>query len=302
MSCRPAPCRPTPTDSGRIISATRPFRASRGVRRDGDDRPVAQLERGPSAVRGDATVEEVRFADEVGHEAIDRAEVDLARRPDLADMPAGHDRDPRRHREGFLLVVGDEHEGRPDLAVDARQLDLHLLAELEVERPERLVEQQHGRSLRERAGQRHALGLAARQLPRVAVAVLGQADQLEVLADAPADLVVRQALHPQPERDVVGDGHVREERVVLEHGVHVALVRRQVVDPPTLDAQLAGRERDEPADQVERGGLPATGRPKQAEELARLDLERDPVERHGLAVALGDVDELDRGRRAGPAS
>ncbi len=133
----------------------------------------------------------------------------------------------------------DEHESRADLAMDARQLDLHLLAELEVEGPERLVEEEHGRSLGERARERHTLRLAARQLRRVAVAVLRQADQLEVLRDTPTDLVVRQALHPEAERDVVGDGHVREERVVLEDRIDVALVGGQVVDPPTLDPQFA---------------------------------------------------------------
>ena len=54
-----------------------------------------------------------------------------------------------------------------------------------------------------------------------------------------------------------------------------ALVRRQVVDTTALDAQLAGRERDEAADQVERRRLAAAGRSEQAEELARLDPERD---------------------------
>ena len=123
--------------------------------------------------------------------------------------------------------------------MDARQLDLHLLAELEIERAERLVKQQDGRSLGERAGERHALGLPTRQLPREAVAILGQAHQLEVFGHAPADLAIRQALHAEAERDVVGDGHMREERVVLEDGVHIAPVRRQVVDPLALDAQLA---------------------------------------------------------------
>ena len=216
---------PTPTDSGRIISATRPLRAAPALVGVGTTVPLLSWNAGSPAVRGDAPVEEVGFADEVGHEPVDRSLVDLARRPDLADTSAGHDRDPRRHRQGFFLVVGHEHERRADLAVDARQLDLHLLAELEVERPERLVEQQDGRSLRQRPREGDPLGLSARQLAREAVAILGQADQLEVLADALADLVVRQALHAQPERDVVGDRHVREERVVLEDGVHVALVR-----------------------------------------------------------------------------
>ena len=260
-----------------------------------DDRPVAQLEPGRAAILGDATIEEVRLADEVRDEPVDRPLVDLARRSDLANVAVGHDRDPRRHGERLLLVVRHEHEGRADLAVDARELDLHVLAELEVQCPEWFVEQQHGRALGQRARQRDALGLSAGELPRVPVPIVGKADQLEVFADAPTDLRVVQPLHTKTERDVVGHRHVREQCVVLEDRVDVPLVRRQVVDALTLDPELARRERDEPADQIEGGRLPAPGRAEQAEELPGLDLERDAIERHGTAIALGDLDELDRG-------
>ena len=60
--------------------------------------------------------------------------------------PFGHDRDPVGHRQRLALVVGDVDEGDPDLLLDPGELDLHLLAELEVERAERLVEQQDARA------------------------------------------------------------------------------------------------------------------------------------------------------------
>ena len=60
----------------------------------------------------------------------------------------------------------DVHERDADLALDALELDLHLLAELEVERAERLVEQQHLRLVDDRAGERDALPLAAGELHR----------------------------------------------------------------------------------------------------------------------------------------
>ena len=59
----------------------------------------------------------------------------------------------------------------PDVALQALELDLHLLAELEVERTQRLVEQQHLRFDDERARERHPLALAAGQLGGLAVAV-----------------------------------------------------------------------------------------------------------------------------------
>ena len=56
-----------------------------------------------------------------------------------------------------------------------------LLADLGVERAERLVEQQHLRLDRQRAGQRHPLALAAGELRRVAVRELLEVHELEQL-------------------------------------------------------------------------------------------------------------------------
>ena len=57
-------------------------------------------------------------------------------------------------------------------------------ADVGVERAERLVEQQHARLDRERAGERHALALAARELRRVALVEAAEADELEQLVHA----------------------------------------------------------------------------------------------------------------------
>ena len=46
-----------------------------------------------------------------------------------------------------------------DLALDAEQLQLHLLAELQVERAERLIEQEYLWLVDDRPGQRDALAL-----------------------------------------------------------------------------------------------------------------------------------------------
>ena len=71
--------------------------------------------------------------------------------------------------ERFLLVVCDEDAGDVQLVVQAAQPAPQLLAHLGVERAEGLVEQQHARLDGERAGQRDALALAARELRREAV-------------------------------------------------------------------------------------------------------------------------------------
>src|ERR1700733_722392 len=102
--------------------------------------------RDPVARRHDAPVDElnlgeVRLADEVGDETRGRSSVDLLSRPDLLDAPFVHDGDAVGHCHRLALIVGDEHEGRPDLPLDLGELDLEPLAKLEIKRSERLIEQ-----------------------------------------------------------------------------------------------------------------------------------------------------------------
>ena len=91
--------------------------------------------------------------------------VDLARAADLLDLPAVHDGDPVGHRERLFLIVRHVDERRPELVLDPLQLELHLLAQLHVEGAERLVEEQRRGPVDERARERDALLLAARELP-----------------------------------------------------------------------------------------------------------------------------------------
>ena len=96
-------------------------------------------------------------------------------------MAVEHDRDAVAHAHRFFLVVGDEDERDAELALQQLQLDLHLLAQLAVERAERLVEQQHAGPVDQRAGDGDALLLATRHLPRLALGELGHLDHVERL-------------------------------------------------------------------------------------------------------------------------
>ncbi len=75
--------------------------------------------------------------------------------------------------------MGDEDEGDAELALQGFQFELHLLAQLEVERPERFVQQQDARLVDQCPGDGDALALAAGELARLAVADAGQAHQLQ---------------------------------------------------------------------------------------------------------------------------
>ena len=248
---------------------------------------------------GDVAGEEVRQSDEAGDEGGGRSLVDVARRADLLDPARGEDGDAVAHRQGLALVVGDVHEGDAHRRLDGLQLHLHLLPQLEVERAERLVEEQDARPVDQCAGERHALALTARELRRPAVAVGAEAHALQRLAHACGALGGRDALHLEPVADVVGDGHVGEEGVVLEHGVDVALERRHAGHVAAAEQDRARRRRLEARDHAQHRGLAGSGRAEQGEELSVTDVERHVVDRDDVAERLAHAAQHDRGRHGG---
>ena len=120
--------------------------------------------------RAQARVDEVGDAEEVRHELGARALVEVGGAARLLDPALVHHRDRVGHAHGLLLVVRHVHERDADVLLDALELDLQLLAQAQVERAERLVEQQGARPVDERAGERDALLLAAGELRRLALA------------------------------------------------------------------------------------------------------------------------------------
>ncbi len=242
-------------------------------------------------------LDQVGDADEPGDEVACGLLVDLDRCAGLLDAAAVQDGDPVAHGERLLLVVRDVQEGDAHLLLDALELELHLLAQLQVERAERLVQQQHLRLVDDRAGQRDPLPLAAGELRGPAAAVAGQAHHGERLVDPLAPPRPRHPLDAQPVLDVLGHGHVGEQRVILEHGVDVAVVRR--AEGHVLAAQLdaPGVGPVEPGDQPQQGGLARAGRAEQREELPLRHGEVDAVDRVDLGVALAQRRRADgRGR------
>ena len=80
--------------------------------------------------------------------------------------------------------MGHVDRGDPELALDRPDLLAQDDPDLGVERGQRLVEEQDLGLDGERPGERDALLLAARHLPREAVGAALEVDQLEQLADA----------------------------------------------------------------------------------------------------------------------
>src|SRR6516162_2387615 len=95
------------------------------------------------------------------HETADecrrRPLVDVRRSSDLLDPTLIEDGDPVAHGERLVLIVSHVKERDPDRVLNPLELDLHLLAQLQVQGPERLVEQQYARAVHDRPGQGDSL-------------------------------------------------------------------------------------------------------------------------------------------------
>ena len=170
---------------------------------------------------------------------------------------------------------------------------LHLLAQLQIECAQGFVEQQHARTIDQGAGQGHTLALAAGELHRFALAVAAEGDHVEGFFGAFLAFGFADAFDFQTVGDVVEYVHVREQRVILEHGVHVTLIRRQPGGFFAMNTDGACARLFETGDQAQAGGFARAGRAQHGKELAVLDIDGNPVNGLHFAELTGNVGELD---------
>ncbi len=138
-----------------------------------DESPLVETDR----VRAlDGPGKEVRRAQEARNERGRGSFVEHLWRAELLDAALVHDRDRVGHGHRLFLVVRDVDERDPDLLLDALQLELHLLAQLHVERTQRFVEQKHARVVDERSTERDPLLLASRELLGLSLPVARETD------------------------------------------------------------------------------------------------------------------------------
>ena len=109
-------------------------------------------------------------AGERGDERVRRLRDELLRRRELPQLAVHDHADFVCERRSILVVVRDEQGRQPELAQELLELRRAPPLGVRVECRERLVQQQHAGIARERAGERDALALAARELGRPRVA------------------------------------------------------------------------------------------------------------------------------------
>ncbi|MDT4870618.1 hypothetical protein FQZ97_1057030 [compost metagenome] len=148
--------------------------------------------------------------------------------------------------------MGDVDHRRLHARVELLDLGAHLRAQLRVEVRQRLVEQEDIRLAHDRAAHRDALALAAGKLRRTTLKQMAEIEnggrfgnpRLDVIGRAPGDL--------QRKAHVLGNGHVRIERIGLEDHGDVARPRRQIVDLEAADLDGAVADVLEAGDHTQR--------------------------------------------------
>ena len=142
-------------------------------------------------------------------------------------------------------------------------------------------------STAQRAGERHALALPARELRRVAVGQPLEVHELEQLVHACLDLGLGALAHLQPEGDVVADGHVLEGGVVLEDEADAAPLRAgSGWRPAPSITTVPSSGCSSPAITRSRVDLPLPLGPSSAVSEPCGDVQRHVVQRREVVVAL----------------
>ena len=201
-------------------------------------------------------------------------------------------------------VVRDEDVGQAELPLEVLEEIEDLRLHGDVERRDRLVAEDELRVHRERARDADPLPLAARELVREAIEVLGvEADDLEELLDAPLALGGRpDAVELERLADDEPDPLARVERRVrvLEDHHHVPpqrphLASRQPGDVAALVDDAAGGRLEQLEEAADERRLPAARLADDPERLALAQRERDAVDRlHGRDLLLEDDPAGDR--------
>ena len=235
----------------------------------------------------------VALAYEIRHKRILRFVIYIRRRSYLLYHAVAHYDYGIAHRKRLLLIVRDVYERDAELLLHTLKLNLHLLAQLKIERAERFVKKQHLWLVNERARYRHALLLPAGKLVYVSFAVALQVNKLQHFLNTPRYVRLGRLFYFQAERNVVEHVEMRKKRIFLEHGVYLALMRRNAAHILARHNYLAGRRHGKARDYPQQRCFAAARRPEKRQELAVAHIERNVVERQLAVKFLRYVFQLD---------
>ena len=149
----------------------------------------------------------------------------------------------------------------------------------------------------QRARDRHALLLPARQFLRHPFAKTDESHVFERRSDLRCDLALGCLRHAERKRDVALHRHVRKERVALKYRAHRPCLRRLAGEVFAIQKDSAAIGRIEPRNHPQERCLAAARRPEQCKEFAGLDRKADVVDGSEIAETAGDALDLEQRHR-----
>ena len=193
--------------------------------------------------------------------------------------------------------MGDEDDGLAQLALQAQNLGLQLVADHRVDRRERLIHEQDRRIGGQRASHPDALLLASGQLRRVALAQFGiQTHPFEQTVGGLACGPAGNSGEHRHACDVVDHPLMRHQTATLNDvpDTESQLDRIDRGHIASVDADGARGGFDHPVDHPHRRGFAAPRRPHEHGQGTGGHVQAQSVDGHGaVRVALGDVGEGD---------
>ena len=128
--------------------------------------------------------------------------------------------------------------------------------------------------------------LTAGKLVGHTVGILHDLHQVQKLIRPLLDLGLVHLAVFQTECNIVPDGEVREDGIVLEHHADVALAGVHIVDALLVEEDVAALNGVEACDHTEKSGLAAAGGTQQGEQLTISDLQIQVRDDRIIPVAL----------------
>ena len=106
------------------------------------------------------------------------------------------------------------------------------------------------------------------------------------------DFVRRTTRDPQPETDIVGDSHIREERIRLEHHANVAPVGRHIGHIDAVDDDPPRCRLFKPRNHAQRRRFAAPRRSQERNELTLLDCQGEVFNGNGRSKTFVHMNNL----------
>ena len=162
-------------------------------------------------------------------------------------------------------------DGGAQSLVQLCDLGSHLNTELSIQVGKRLVHKEYLRRTDDSTAHSDTLSLTAGQSLRLTVKEVGQVKDLGCITNGLVDLILRNLTKLKAECHVVINCHVRIQSVVLEDHCDVSVLGLDVVHKLAVDLELTGGNVLKTCDHTKGGGLSASGRTYEDDELLVSD-------------------------------